>query len=71
MTPAGLLPEIARDLDVSDGTAGIAVTAFGLVAGLFAPISTVVSGRFDRRTLLLTILSVFTVGNFLSAIAQS
>jgi predicted MFS family arabinose efflux permease len=71
MAPVGLLPDIARDLDVSDGTAGVAVTAFGLIAGLLAPISTVFSSRFDRRTLLLTILSAFTVGNFLSAIAQN
>lgn len=71
MSPVGLLPEIARDLRVSDGTAGIAVTAFGLVAGLLAPISTVASSRLDRRTLLLAILVVFTVGNALAATARS
>ncbi|MFF0608038.1 MFS transporter [Nocardia tengchongensis] len=71
MAPVGLLPEIAHDLDVSSGSAGVAVTAFGLVAGLLAPVSTVVSGRFDRRALLLTILSVFTAGNLLSALSSS
>ncbi|WP_433667491.1 MFS transporter [Nocardia sp. CA-136227] len=71
MAPVGLLPEIARDLDVSSGTAGIAVTAFGLIAGLLAPVSTVVSGRFDRRALLIAILAVFTAGNLLSAMSSN
>ncbi|GGK34310.1 MFS transporter [Nocardia camponoti] len=71
MAPVGILPQIAHDLGVSSGTAGVAVTAFGLVAGLLAPISTIVSSRIDRRTLLLAILIVFTAGNCLSATAQN
>ncbi len=71
MTPMGLLPAIARDLDVSEGRVGLSVTLYGLLAGLFAPIVTVATGRVDRRTLLSVILAVFTVGNALSAAARS
>lgn len=67
MMPMGLLPSIARDLHVSEGQAGLSVTLYGILAGLLAPATTVLAGRIDRRTLLLTILAVFTVGNALSA----
>jgi predicted MFS family arabinose efflux permease len=71
MTPMGLLPSIAHDLRVSEGQAGLSVTLYGVLAGLLAPVITVISGRMDRRTLVLSILAVFTAGNALSAIAQS
>jgi len=71
MAPVGLLPDIARDLGVSAGAAGLAVSAFGIVAGLLAPVSTALSSRLDRRVLLLAILSVFAVGNLLSAISPN
>lgn len=71
MTPMGLLPSIARDLRVSEGQAGLSVTLYGLLAGLLAPATTVITGRIDRRTLLLTVLAVFTVGNALSAVSHT
>lgn len=67
MTPMGLLPDIARDLRVTEGQAGLSVTLYGLLAGLLAPVTTVLTGRLDRRTLLLAILAVFTAGNAMSA----
>ncbi|MEU9808957.1 MFS transporter [Mycobacterium sp. NPDC050853] len=71
MTPMGLLPSIAGDLHVSEGQAGLSVTLYGVLAGLLAPATTVLTGRIDRRTLLLTILAVFTVGNALSAASHN
>ncbi|CDO06247.1 arabinose efflux permease family protein [Mycolicibacterium cosmeticum] len=67
----GLLPSIARDLNVSEGVAGLSVTLYGILAGLLAPIATILTSRIDRRTVLLVILTVFTVGNALSATAYS
>lgn len=67
MMPVGVLPSIARDLHVSEGQAGLNVTLYGVLAGLLAPVATVLTGRIHRRTLLLTILAVFTAGNALSA----
>nr|WP_269781544.1 MFS transporter [Nocardia bovistercoris] len=63
MMPIGLLPDIAADLGVSEGAAGLGVTLFGVLAGFLAPPATMLSGRVDRRTLLLVISTVFTVGN--------
>lgn len=71
MTPMGLLPDIARDLRVTEGQAGLSVTLYGLLAGLLAPVTTVLTGRVDRRALLLAILAVFTVGNALSAMSTT
>jgi DHA1 family inner membrane transport protein len=69
--PMGLLPVIARDLAVSIPTAGLLVSAyaFGVVVG--APLMTLTTGRMPRRRLLLMLTSIFTIGNFLSAIATS
>lgn len=69
MIPLGLLPAIASDLGVSVGHAGLSVSLYGVLAGALAPIATVVSGRFDRRTVVATILLVFAAGNALSAAA--
>ena len=66
--PMGLLPVIARDLQVSIPTAGLLVTgyALGVVAG--APL-TLVTARVPRRTLLIALMALFTLGNALAAMA--
>ncbi|WP_028213677.1 MFS transporter [Paraburkholderia mimosarum] len=51
--PVGLLRYISQGLGVSEGTAGIMVTAPGLLAAIAAPFLTVAVGRFDRRRVLL------------------
>lgn len=71
MLPIGLLPTMASDLGVSEGTAGLSVTIYGIVAGLLAPAMTSRTRRCDRRVLLLVILGVFVVGNAATAIANS
>jgi DHA1 family inner membrane transport protein len=67
--PMGLLPVIASGLRVSVPTAGLLVTgyALGVVAG--APLVTLPTGRLDRRTLLVALMVLFTIGNALSAAA--
>jgi predicted MFS family arabinose efflux permease len=71
MSPMGLLPSIAHDLNVSEGRVGLSVTLYGILAGLLAPLATILAGRIDRRTLLLVILVVFTASNTLSASAHT
>ncbi len=67
--PMGLLPVIARGLSVSLPAAGLLVTgyALGVVAG--PPLLTLPTGRLDRRTLLIALMVLFTIGNALSAAA--
>jgi len=59
---AGLLPQIARDLDVTPATAGQLTTAFALTYAIGSPVLAAVTGRWDRRALLALGLATFLVG---------
>jgi len=68
-SPMGLLPIIASGLQVSVPTAGLLVSAyaFGVMAG--APVMTIVFSRFGNRTALMLLMTIFTFGNLVSALA--
>jgi predicted MFS family arabinose efflux permease len=63
---AGMLPAIARDLDVPVGVAGQLVTAFALTSALTAPVIGVVTSSWRRRSALLTGTAIFIAGNALT-----
>jgi DHA1 family inner membrane transport protein len=67
--PMGLLPVIAGDLKVSIPQAGLLVSgyALGVLAG--APLLTLPTGRVNRKTLLVGLMALFTLGNVLSALS--
>ncbi|MGJ7905783.1 MFS transporter [Actinopolyspora sp. H202] len=67
----GLLPEVATDMNVSISAAGgyISLYALGVVVG--APLLTISGMRIRRKTMLLSMLGLFIVGNLLSAIAPT
>lgn len=67
MMPIGLIPQMATDLRVSEGAAGLSVTMYGVVAGLSAPVVTSWTRRLDRRVLVLAVLGAFVVGNVATA----
>ena len=69
--PMGLLPVIAADLGVSIPTAGLLVSAYALGVLIGAPLMILTTGKMSRRTLLVLLAGIFTLGNFLSAIASS
>jgi predicted MFS family arabinose efflux permease len=66
---AGLLPTLARDLDVELHTAGLLVTAFSLAFAVGAPIMAVLTARLERRRLLAFAMGGFTLANLLAALA--
>lgn len=69
--PAGLLPELASDLDVSAGAAGQLITAYAL-GTVLAAIPTIATTRgVDRKPLLVVGLLGFLLANLLTAIAPS
>ncbi|MEU4828767.1 MFS transporter [Actinomadura sp. NPDC023710] len=68
---AGLLPAIATDLQVSTPAAGQLVTVFALVMALSAPVMGALTSGLDRRSALLIALSVFVVGNAVTALGTS
>ena len=67
--PMGLLPILAGDLGVSIPTAGILVTVYALGVMIGAPIVTLATSRFARRSLLVGLMAVYTIGNLLSALS--
>ncbi len=67
--PMGLLPAIAADLDVSIPSAGLLISAYAAGVMLGAPLMTLTTNRVPRRTLLVCLMLVFTVGNLLSALS--
>ncbi|WP_299171580.1 MFS transporter [uncultured Brevundimonas sp.] len=69
--PMGLLPVIATDLGVSIPTAGLLISAYALGVMLGAPLMTLTTGRVPRRTLLIGLAAIFTIGNLLSAVSDS
>ena len=68
--PMGMLPGIAGDLGVSIPAAGLLVSAYALGVLIGAPLMTLTTGRIDRRTLLIALMGIFTLGNTLSALAD-
>ncbi|MFA6114718.1 MAG: MFS transporter [Sphingomonas sp.] len=69
--PMGLLPVIAQDLRVSIPAAGLLISAYALGVMLGAPLMTLTTGRVPRRTLLIGLAAIFTIGNLLSAVSDS
>lgn len=66
---AGILPDVARSLDTTVSAAGLMVTVYALSFALLAPVVAALAGGWPRKTLLVTALTVFVLGNVLTAIA--
>jgi DHA1 family inner membrane transport protein len=69
--PMGLLRLMAADLNVSIPTAGLLVTAYALGVMLGAPLMTLATMRVPRKALLISLMGIFTLGNFLAAISAN
>jgi DHA1 family inner membrane transport protein len=67
----GLLPEIARGVDISIPTAGHVVSAYAIGVVVGAPVLAGLGAKFPRRTLLVALMVAFAAGNLLSALAPS
>ncbi|MBZ3694344.1 MFS transporter [Phyllobacterium calauticae] len=67
--PAGLLTPMARDLGISEGTAGQVVTATASVGAVTAMLSNVLIGRLNRKTVLVGLSALAIGSNILAAVA--
>lgn len=65
----GLLPDVAGSFAVSTPQAGYVISAYALGVVVGAPIIAIAGAKSSRRTLLLILMAVFTVGNLASAVA--
>jgi predicted MFS family arabinose efflux permease len=66
---AGLLPSLARDLNVGLPAAGHLVTAFSLAYAIGAPVMAVLTAGLERRRLLAVAMGGFALANLLAALA--
>ncbi|UBM24141.1 MFS transporter [Pseudomonas sp. p1(2021b)] len=67
----GLLPSLARELDISISVAGQLVTLFAFTVMVFGPPLTAALSHLDRKKLFIAILLVFAAANALAAVANS
>jgi DHA1 family inner membrane transport protein len=65
----GLLLDVSADLGVSISAAGLLISGYALGVVVGAPILGAISSRWSRKTLLLALMVVFTVGNLACALA--
>jgi predicted MFS family arabinose efflux permease len=69
--PIGILRYISSGLEVSEGTAGLMVTAPGLLAAVAAPAVTVAIGSRDRRLILWLLSALLVASNLVAMIAPN
>jgi len=67
----GLVPTIAQDLGVSLPSAGLLVSLYALGVAIGAPVLTAMTGRWQRKNVLMAVMSLFVVGNLLAWMAPS
>jgi DHA1 family inner membrane transport protein len=65
----GLIPTIAADLGVSLPSAGLLVSLYALGVAVGAPVLTALTGRVPRKTLLVALMVLFTLGNVIAWMA--
>lgn len=61
--PASVLPALAADIGVSEGTAGLAVAATAIAGAVTAPTIAMVLPRIDRRLVLVSLLAAAALAN--------
>ena len=69
LAPAGMLAELAQDLDISISTAGLLVTFGAVVLCVGSPLTAWLTGGIERRVLLGATLAVMACANIASAFA--
>jgi DHA1 family inner membrane transport protein len=67
----GILLEVSADLGVSIPAAGLLISGYALGVVIGAPLMTVMTGRWPRKTVLLGLMVIFTLGNAACALAPS
>ncbi len=67
----GLLPTVAQDLHITLPLAGLIVSVYALGVTFGAPVLTALTGRIERKPLLLGLMALFVVGNVAAALSPS
>jgi len=67
----GLLLQVAADLNVTIASAGLLISGYALGVFVGAPLLTVATSRLPRKTVLVTLMLIFTAGNIACALAPN
>ena len=67
----GLLLQVGADFQVSVAAAGLLISGYALGVVVGAPLVTILTGRMPRRSVLIGLMVVFTLGNLGCALAPS
>ncbi|MEF1171209.1 MFS transporter [Vibrio sinaloensis] len=62
----GLIPTMASDLGVSLPSAGLLVSLYALGVAIGAPVLTALTGKWNRKYVLLAVMALFVLGNVLA-----
>ncbi|WP_367296843.1 MFS transporter [Loigolactobacillus coryniformis] len=65
----GLMPLLVKSFGITVSQAGWTVSIYALGITIGAPLLTLLTGRFDRKTLMLGIMTLFVASNLLAALA--
>src|SRR5260370_34953531 len=68
---AGVLPQVAGSLGISEGQAGNLITAYALAIVLGGPILTLWLARFEKRRVLIGLMALFIAGNLIGAVTTN
>jgi DHA1 family inner membrane transport protein len=65
---AGVLPQVAGSLGITEGQAGNLITAYALAIVFGGPILTLWLARFEKRGVLIGLMALFIAGNLIGAV---
>ena len=68
---AGVLPQVAASLRITEGQAGNLITAYALAIVVGGPILTLWLARFEKRKVLLSLMALFIAGNLMGAVTTN
>lgn len=68
---AGILPQLATSLLITEGQAGYLISAYALAIVIGGPILTIYLARFNKKMVLIGLMLLFIIGNILSALAPT
>jgi len=67
----GLLLQVSADLHVTIAAAGLLISGYALGVAVGAPVLTIATRKLPRKTVLLALMAIFTLGNLACALAPS
>jgi DHA1 family inner membrane transport protein len=68
---AGVLPQVAGSLGITEGQAGNLITAYALAIVVGGPILTLWLAHFEKRSVLIGLMALFIAGNLIGAVTAN